>query len=475
LEKGIGIHHSGMIPVLREIVELMISKKYIKMLFATESFAIGLDCPIRTAVFTSLKKYDGSTTGERWLYAHEYTQMAGRAGRRGIDTVGHVVHCNNLFQGSGGAPYLSDYKTILSGQPQRLVSKFHVSYPVVLKLLSNISNDDDNDELLSTLVAFSKKSMVQNELQHDLSSRHAELTTLLQKIETKKQQISALSGRTPRPVVERFITLEQVIQTSTNKKRKDALNEFKTLLEENRFIKDDAKLLGELAELEQERDRVTTAIENVTLYLENQCSGILRILAEEGFLTLDGHTLTKHGKVAANLAEVHPLLLPQLLIEKTDTVLSVNQWIGLFSCFTNIRVPEELKQVRPGSQDPGLNRIIKERLDPFANRLYDREHELGIDTGIHYDELLQYDLMDLAMEWSLLTNDRECRLFLQTRVLSQGISVGDFAKAMLKIVAVANECINIQEYGLDMDLVHKLTQIEPLVLKFVATAQSLYV
>jgi antiviral helicase SKI2 len=92
LEKGIGIHHSGMIPVLREIVEFMISKKYIKVLFATESFAIGLDCPIKTAVFINLKKYDGGDQ-PRYLLPHEYTQMAGRAGRRGIDTVGHVVHC----------------------------------------------------------------------------------------------------------------------------------------------------------------------------------------------------------------------------------------------------------------------------------------------------------------------------------------------------------------------------------------------
>jgi antiviral helicase SKI2 len=90
LEKGIGIHHSGMIPVLREIVEWMISKKYIKLLFATESFAIGLDCPIKTAVFSAMKKYDGKHF--RYLLPHEYTQMAGRAGRRGSDSVGHVIH-----------------------------------------------------------------------------------------------------------------------------------------------------------------------------------------------------------------------------------------------------------------------------------------------------------------------------------------------------------------------------------------------
>ena len=129
LEKGVGIHHSGMIPVLREIVEMMISKKYIKLLFATESFAIGLDCPIKTAIFPSLKKFDGN--GIRELYAHEYTQMAGRAGRRGIDTVGYVVHCNNLFD----MPFITNYKKILSGVPQTLVSKYTISFSIILNLI----------------------------------------------------------------------------------------------------------------------------------------------------------------------------------------------------------------------------------------------------------------------------------------------------------------------------------------------------
>ena len=112
LEKGIGIHHSGMIPILREIVEYMISRKHIKLLFATESFAIGLDCPIRTAVFTSLTKFDGNKM--RYLFSHEYSQAAGRAGRRGLDTVGHVIHCNNMFE----LPSETEYKEILCGKPQ---------------------------------------------------------------------------------------------------------------------------------------------------------------------------------------------------------------------------------------------------------------------------------------------------------------------------------------------------------------------
>jgi superfamily II RNA helicase len=152
LEKGIGIHHSGMIPVLREIVELFISQKKIKLLFATESFAIGLDCPIRTAIFTSLTKFDGQN--ERYLLAHEYTQAAGRAGRRGIDSVGHVVHCNNLFK----VPTLGEYKTILGGVPQTLVSKFYISYGLILNLVKN------GTRAVEDMYTFCDKSMVRGEL-----------------------------------------------------------------------------------------------------------------------------------------------------------------------------------------------------------------------------------------------------------------------------------------------------------------------
>ena len=118
LEKGIGIHHSGMIPVFREIVEKMISKGAVKLLFATESFAIGLDCPIRTAVFTSLTKFDGHNM--RYLLPHEYSQAAGRAGRRGLDTIGHVVHCNNMFD----LPSSNEYKDIYAASLRRWYPSF---------------------------------------------------------------------------------------------------------------------------------------------------------------------------------------------------------------------------------------------------------------------------------------------------------------------------------------------------------------
>jgi antiviral helicase SKI2 len=205
LEKGIGIHHSGMIPILREIVELMISKKYIKLLFATESFAIGLDCPIRTAIFTSVKKFDGN--GERYLMAHEYSQMAGRAGRRGIDTIGNVIHCNNLFS----MPSISEYKTITGGIPQKLISKFRISYSLILNLLKNGQTKDFH--------LFSEKSMVFTEIQGAIQSLKDKIENGASQL-TKKQETISMS-RTQKDICDKYIDITEKVKSAVNKKKKD--------------------------------------------------------------------------------------------------------------------------------------------------------------------------------------------------------------------------------------------------------------
>ena len=88
VEKGIGIHHSGLIPILKDMVEILYSMKLIKVLIATETFAMGVNMPTKSTVFMDLIKFDGN--GKRFLKTDEYIQMAGRAGRRGIDTFGEV-------------------------------------------------------------------------------------------------------------------------------------------------------------------------------------------------------------------------------------------------------------------------------------------------------------------------------------------------------------------------------------------------
>jgi antiviral helicase SKI2 len=89
LSRGIGVHHGGLLPIVKEMVELLFSRGLVKVLFATETFAMGVNMPTKTVVFSGTRKHDGRTF--RDLLAGEYTQMSGRAGRRGLDKTGTVI------------------------------------------------------------------------------------------------------------------------------------------------------------------------------------------------------------------------------------------------------------------------------------------------------------------------------------------------------------------------------------------------
>ncbi|XP_057289644.1 SKI2 subunit of superkiller complex protein-like [Hydractinia symbiolongicarpus] len=128
LKNGIGVHHSGVLPILKEVVEMLFQKSLLKILFATETFAIGVNMPARTVVFDSTRKFDGNKFRE--LLSSEYIQMAGRAGRRGLDSTGMVI-----MLCKGDVPETSDLHKMLLGTPTKLVSRFRLTYYMILNLL----------------------------------------------------------------------------------------------------------------------------------------------------------------------------------------------------------------------------------------------------------------------------------------------------------------------------------------------------
>ena len=463
LEKGIGIHHSGMIPVLREIVELMISKKYIKILFATESFAIGLDCPIKTAVFTGLSKFDGSY--ERYLLAHEYTQMAGRAGRRGIDTLGYVVHCNNLYT----MPSLSDYKLILGGVPQKLVSKYHISYELVLNLIKNGQTKD--------FQCFSERSMIYDEINKTTKYYQEHIKELELSIKTKEESLKY--SRTPIEECYRYLELEQLIKKSVNKKRKEYERELKGLSDQYKFIHHDLISVGVISTLKQQRDKEKDSLKNQQTFIELKTTAICKVLEKEGFIEKiekdDGWKFTKMGQIASNVAEIHSLIATRLYYY-TDCfkTLDVKQLVGIFSCFTDIKVPQGNRCVNPNSKDNSINKIIN-YLREQCNYYDDIEGEYSLDTKITYSDLLMYDMIDYSMEWCEKESEEECKVFIRDVLSEKSISIGDFTKAMMKIVTISREFENVCETIVDLESIYKLKQVEGLILKYVLTAQSLYV
>ncbi|KAJ7621151.1 rRNA-processing arch domain-containing protein [Roridomyces roridus] len=127
LRRGIGIHHGGLLPILKEVIEILFQEGLIKVLFATETFSIGLNMPAKTVVFTTTRKFDGREF--RNLTSGEYIQMSGRAGRRGLDERGVVIMmCDEKLEPSSAI-------NMVKGEADRLDSAFHLGYNMVLNLM----------------------------------------------------------------------------------------------------------------------------------------------------------------------------------------------------------------------------------------------------------------------------------------------------------------------------------------------------
>jgi len=458
LEKGIGIHHSGMIPVLREIVELMISKKYIKLLFATESFAIGLDCPIKTAVFSALKKYDGMHF--RHLLPHEYTQMAGRAGRRGIDTVGHVVHCNNLFD----LPSLPEYNTILCGKPQQLESKFKLSYPLVLNILKHRATSSDN----TTCEAFVQKTMLQKEL--DVAIRVAQSNIDEHVILCDKLLTNLGNLRTPIEICNEYFMTQQNLSMYSAKKQKEFQRQIQGWKADYPFFIADTEKVNSHKQSQkavEECQKELDYLENYTsIHIGNLCS----LLEETGFLQQG--EFTEHGIVASYLHEIHPLLGADLIMHTSFMTYSPQYIASILSIFTDVSIPDDNRRIKPPDSLPDF---LKRDVSILQGReeMYAKEE---LERGLYSPYVcFTYDIMDIMIQWCDVTTEQECKYFIQTRLKETEISLGDFTKVVLKIIVIVKELQSVAEFTNNLSFLTSLKAIEPLLLKYVATNQSLYI
>jgi superfamily II RNA helicase len=149
--KGIGIHNAAMLPHAKEYVEVLFAKGLIKVLYATETFAVGINMPARSVCFSSLRKYDGRTF--RNIHTKEYYQMAGRAGRRGLDKEGYVFAMIDKAKDD-------IYKIIelTRGDSEPIISQFSISPNMVLNLVDKYPKDQIEGLLKQNFGYFIKKT-----------------------------------------------------------------------------------------------------------------------------------------------------------------------------------------------------------------------------------------------------------------------------------------------------------------------------
>ncbi len=182
LYRGIAAHHAGLLPAWKGLVEELFQQGLIKVVFATETLAAGINMPARTTVISSLSKR--TDLGHRLLNASEFLQMAGRAGRRGMDVLGHVVTVQTPFEGAREAAYLA------TAGADPLVSQFTPSYGMVLNLLQTHTLDEAK-ELIERSFGQYLATLYLRPQQEAIAHLEAELAQLQAQVESVDWELLA--------------------------------------------------------------------------------------------------------------------------------------------------------------------------------------------------------------------------------------------------------------------------------------------
>lgn len=466
LEKGIAIHHAGIMPVLREMIELLFEKGYIKLLFATETFAVGINMPTKTVIFAGLTKFNGNTM--RLLYPHEYTQMAGRAGRRGIDTVGHVIHCNDLFE----IPTSTDYKNMLIGPPQTLTSKFKISFNLALNILA-CARETGKDNILTQ---FTNKSLLSSDITKELNQYIKEKNQLMELLQSKQVQLALC--RTQKDILIKYKDIESQLQLTSNSTRKKLRIDLNNLEATNKFLLTEMKHLDAVLDVEKKIKLNEKDQENNNNYIETVVKCVEKILTSNDFIEEEKSiniykSVTDKGVIASHIQEIHSLVMADTYIETNgfEDFTSV-EIATIFSCFNNIHVSDDFKTHYPINDNVHINRVshfIKDKLQYY----FQLEIKNNIDTGSSYD--INFDIQTYIMRWCDSQNEIDCKLLIQDIKREKGIFLGEFIKAILKINNICTEFEKICEINGNLALLEKIKKIPSYTLKYVVSNQSLYI
>ena len=146
LERGVAAHHAGMLPAFKEVVEVLFQRRLIKVVFATETLALGINMPARSVVLEQLEKFNGQARVR--ITPGEYTQLTGRAGRRGIDTQGHAVIAWT------GETTPEEIASLATRRSYPLNSAFKPTYNMAVNLIDRLGVDGTRDVLETSFAQF---------------------------------------------------------------------------------------------------------------------------------------------------------------------------------------------------------------------------------------------------------------------------------------------------------------------------------
>lgn len=182
LKRGIAYHHAGLLPIVKDVVEELFERRLIRLLYCTETFAVGLNFPCRTVCFDSVTKWDGRQF--RALTNREYFQMAGRAGRRGIDEKGYVFTAVdfNFFNPR-------EFPSMREDQVEPIESRFTLSYNTVLNLVKSYNRPQIESILRRNFASF-QQEQARRRYRAELSRLEEARTALLGELSLREAELA---------------------------------------------------------------------------------------------------------------------------------------------------------------------------------------------------------------------------------------------------------------------------------------------
>lgn len=452
LRKGIAVHHAGILKEFREMIELVFKKGYVKILVATETFAVGINMPTKTTIFTSIQKFDGKSF--RFLLPHEYIQMGGRAGRRGIDTKGNVLLLLNLF--SRYEVPVTSLRHMLTGSPQSIQSKFSIHANLILRLIS-VKNYN--------FKSFMEKSMITKDIE---SSKN----TVLEKLENLNKCCDVFY-RTPIEELEKLYELKMNVGNLRGNKKKKKQREIANLEQENKFIVKEYNIFVQNIVREETIKQLEGEVLNIDSFIDEEIDVQLNMLIENGFIFKEDELLlTEKGNLAINIQELSSLGIAEILKERVFDDLTAIEIASIISCFTNLHLSDEQSVLVISSiRAPDKVKDTIGKIKNAYNKYFDILTKLKLDIVENYQ--MHFNMVELTIKWCNALDNESCMKIIQ-EAKSFDISLGDFVKAILKINNISQELEKAAVVQENLGLLEKLKKISQLTLKSCITNQSLY-
>lgn len=467
LERGIAFHHSGVLPLLKEVIELLFSRGYIKVLFCTETFAVGLNMPTRTVVFLDMKK--PAEGGFRALRADEYIQMAGRAGRRGKDTRGIVLYL------PARAPVdVGDLRQSLSGALPSLQSRLRFHYDFVLKaLLRGGGGTTGGGTAIWTSIT---------DVSYWAAQRAEHRAALVKEVADLRARADATAlDPALRAEMEKKAELEAAVRANVNAARQRAAAALDRWKERHMGLKwtqaaaDYAawtKTLATIAALEAElaveENPVDRAVDALCAALRDW-GAVESVAAADAVSATAPVALTPFGVLATECNEGNPLLLAKLYASGLLAEASAAEIVGTLGAF----IVE--KDALDASRHPNaLKHPVTDRVKEVLLQM-EEWAQMGVAIDKRYDIPSPETFWCLSTFWVELATD----WFAGTRSAAElvdtyGIYEGNLMRGLLKVAALLQEWTAIATYKGDVGMLDRLRGADTQLLRDIAQPESLY-